>query len=299
MSTARRRSALSYIGYTNNAVLQLIIALGVAYVMLAITWAIIMIVFNSADLFNTLFVPQIALPTLAHFKAHWWTIFIYGIFHVPNSFMELFSNAIWLYCFGAVVQMLIGHKQIIPLFLYSLLAGGVFYLLVQFVPGEWQRTPAYIMGPRAGMVGMAAAAVTLSPQYRFYLTETFSIHILVVAGIFGVLMLMGTGFWLPVIAMLVGGGLMGFTYVKLLKAGYRPGEWMHRVVAWTGNLFTPPNDVAWKKNSRRRNEIISNMSKSAGTQKRLDDILDKINQKGYNSLSQEEKDFLMKTSKDK
>jgi hypothetical protein len=34
------------------------------------------------------------------------------------------------------------------------------------------------------------------------------------------------------------------------------------------------------------------------TQQRIDDILDKINQKGYNSLTQEEKDILSRASKD-
>mgnify|MGYP001807182087 CR=1 FL=1 len=93
--------------------LKLIFFLAGSYIALAISWAIVMIVYIKADNFNTYFVPNIALPRLADFSAHWWTLFIYGIFHFPNSFMEMLSNMLWLYCFGSVLQMLVGFLFIL------------------------------------------------------------------------------------------------------------------------------------------------------------------------------------------
>ena len=224
MNTRRKRSALSYIpGFTNNAVLQLIMFSGVAFVILGIIWAIVKIVYEGSDAnFYQYFYSNLALPSVHGFKTHWWTALTYGWFHF-NGFWELLSNMLWLYCFGSVVQMLVGYRQVIPLYAYSLVAGGAFYLLAQFFPVSMPQTIG-ILGPRAGLMGMTAAAVTLTPQYRFWLTERFSIPIMVVAGIFTVLMIIGSGFYLPVIFMLAGGALMGFWYVKLLKAGYRPGN---------------------------------------------------------------------------
>lgn len=268
--------------------------------MLAISWAIVMLVDGHAGVYDTYFMPNIALPQLHGFASHWWTIFTYGIFHfAPSSFFELLSNMLWLYCFGSVTQMLIGKKQIIPLFIYSLLAGGALYLGVQFLPGEFGHCPPQILGPRAALVGMAAAAITLSPHYRFYLTETFSVPMMVVAGIFGVLMILGSGFYLPVIIMLAGGGLMGFGYVKLLKAGHRPGQWMYSIGNKLESMVTP-DEHAISRNNKRRNAILSNMknSKSGISQQRVDDILDKINQKGYDSLTAEEKDTLTRAGKE-
>jgi membrane associated rhomboid family serine protease len=296
MDTGRKRSALSYIpGYRNNAVLQLIIFSGVAYVMFAVSWAIVMIVYQNGENFTQYFIPNIALPVLSAFKHHWWTVFTYGWFHYPQAFWELVSNMLWLYCFGSVVQMLVGHKQVIPLYAYSLLAGGVFYVIAQLLPGEWGKCPPYIMGPRAGLIGMAVAAITLAPHYRFYLTETFSIRLMVVAGIFAVLMILGSGFYLPVIFLLAGGGAAGLGYVKLLRAGYRPGEWIYNLSGRLENMVTPNEDsIRNKKNVPNKRDPRSGIS-----QKRVDEILDKINQKGYNSLSAEEKEILVEAAKEK
>ena len=146
------------------------------------------------------------------------------------------------------------------------------------------------------MMGMAVAAITLAPNYRFYLTETFSVPLLIVVGIFTVLMFIGTGFYMPVVALLAGGGLMGFGYVKLLKSGYRPGQWVYSFAARVEGLVTPDEKFA-KRQFRARNSFSERMYESSIqgiSQGRIDEILDKINQKGYNSLSKEEKEMLLR-----
>ncbi len=298
MNTGRKRSPLAYIpGYTNNAVLQLIIALAVIYVMLSLTWAVMMLVYQSNDNFQLYFIPNLALSSTSMLSGHVWTLLTYGWLQYPHAFMEMLSNMLWLYCFASVVQTLIGHRQIIPLFAYSLLAGGVFYLLAQYLPGEWGKHPPYILGPRAGLVGMAAASITLSPKYRLYFTDYFSLPLLGVAGIFLVLMLIGSGFYLPVVCMLAGGALAGFAYIKLLQSGYRPGEWMYRLSSKIAGSVTPRE--ARNTGSGRRGNILSTMNEGRGiSQKRIDEILDKINQKGYDSLTKEEKEMLMRAGKD-
>ncbi len=301
MSNGRKKSIFPYVpGYDNNTVLKLIFFLSGAYIMLAITWAITLLVYSNADNFNTYFLPNIALPHLADFGSRWWTLFTHGIFQFPNSFMELLSNMLWLYCFGSVLQMLVGKKQIVPIYFYSILCGGVLYLLAQLLPGELGKCPPYMLGPRAGLMGICAAAVAISPQYRFYLTETFRVHIMVVAGIFTVLMIFGTGFYLPGIAMLAGGGLLGFCYVRLLKAGFRPGQWMYSFGNRIESLATPNEQNLSHKKGSRRSAILINLKDQSknNSENRIDDLLDKINQKGFNALSKEERDFLSKAGKD-
>lgn len=301
MNKGRKKSILPYIpGYDNNAVLKLIFFLAGSYIALAISWAIVMIVYIKADNFNIYFVPNIALPRLADFSSHWYTLFIYGIFHFPNSFMEMLSNMLWLYCFGSVLQMLVGKKQIAPIFFFSLLIGGVFYLLAQLLPGGLGNCPPHIMGPRAGLMGICAAAVTITPKYRFYLTETFSIPIMAVAGVFLVLMLIGSGYYLPVVAMMAGGALAGFLFIKLLQAGYRPAEWLYTIASKLENMVTPNEQAIAKRNKVRRGTVLKNMGTQAAnnSEKKVDDILDKILQKGYNSLTPDEKEVLIRAGKD-
>jgi membrane associated rhomboid family serine protease len=301
MATGRKKSALAYIpGLTNNAVLQLIMFCGAAFVVLGMVWGVTLIIYQGdSTFFNQRFLANIALPTLDGLKSHWWTILTYGWFNF-NGFWELLSSMLWLYCFGSVVQMLVGYRQVIPLFAYSLLAGGVFYLLAQLMPGELGKTPHTIglLGPRAGLMGLATAAITPTPKYRFFITETFSIPLIVVAGIFGALMILGSGFYLPVIIMLIAGAGAGYGYIRLLQSGYRPGDWIYTLTHKVEGIVTPKEIMRWNNNHKNGALTGKYEPKQGITQKRIDDILDKINQKGYRSLSSEEREALMKAARE-
>jgi membrane associated rhomboid family serine protease len=293
MNKGQKRSALSYIpGYQNNAVLQIIIFTGVAYVIFGLIWAIISLVWGNDLNYKLYFIPSVALPGLSRYPSHWWTLLTYGWFHFLG-FFELLSNMLWLYCFGSVVQMLVGHRQVIPLYAYCLLSGGVF-------PGSLGHTQAYFLGPKAGLIGLAAASITLSPDYRLYLTEYFSIPLLAIAGIFAALMVISSGFQLPVILLLLGGGLTGFMYVRLLKGGYRPGAWMYALSHKVESLVTPVEYEGGKNQTFKRSDykMSRNQATDGITQSRIDDILDKINQKGYRSLTSEEKEILKRAGKE-
>lgn len=295
MATGQRRLGSLYIpGFKNNAVLQLIIFTSVAYLMLAISWALVMLVFQGDDgMFKTYFVPNIAMGHISTFKQHFWTPLIYGFFQVPNSFMELLSSMVWLYCFGSVVQMLVGHRQIAPLHIYSLLAGGIIFYLAQLLPGRAGEAPFVFMGARAGIMGMAIAAITLSPNYRFYLSETFSIPLVIVVAVYAFLSIISSGFSVPVLLLTIGGGLTGFFYVQLLRSGYKPGNWMLNISNAIENLVTPAGE---KKGKKARTIPLG--GRQGISQNRIDEILDKINQKGYNALSKEEKDMLVRAGKE-
>lgn len=122
-----RRSSYSIPGYSQNAVLQLIVACGVGFILYHLT-RVSMIVFGvpgataaaNVDVFT-------ALGPIQGFKDHAWTILTYGWIH--RSFMEWLSNMVWLYCFGNVVQGLVGFRQVIPTFIYGQLMGGALFLL--------------------------------------------------------------------------------------------------------------------------------------------------------------------------
>ena len=170
-------------------------------------------------------------------------------------------------------------------------------MVAQLLPGKLGAVPPLFMGARAGLMGLAIAAITLTPNYKFYLTETFSIPLMIVVGVFILLMFVGTGFYLPVVALLAGGGLMGFAYVKLLKAGYYPGQWAYSLLSKIESLVTPAEKYNNRRQFRAKNsfsERIVYAPKQGISQSRIDEILDKINQKGYNSLSKEEKEMLLR-----
>jgi membrane associated rhomboid family serine protease len=297
MKTVFSRSSQSSIPrYNQNAVMQLIIASATGFISYHLARVILLIAEANPRIFPSYFTKNLALPYVHDFPHKVWTIFTYGWIH--NGFWELFSNMIWLYAFGSIIQMLVGYKEVIPLFVYSLVTGGVFYELSQLIPGEAFNVSLLLFGAQAGLVGLAVASLTISPGYRVYLGDRFSIPLVVIACIFFVLMVMNSNLQLPGLFLLAGGAIMGFSYVKLLQNGYKPGAWVYNISDWLNRSVTP--DEHSLKQKRKRNKVINKMyePKQGITQKRIDDILDKINQHGYNSLTKEEKDVLLKAAKE-
>jgi hypothetical protein len=100
----------------------------------------------------------------------------------------------------------------------------------------------------------------------------------------------------------IGGALAGFLFVLFLRRGIDGSLWMNRFYHWLINLFTPAqgpsreelrDKIFYQTGSRnpfKKSSII--------TQQRIDEILDKINQKGYHFLTEEEKQILKKASED-
>ncbi|XZF13563.1 rhomboid family intramembrane serine protease [Chitinophagaceae bacterium MMS25-I14] len=300
MKTAYRRPSSSLIpGYSSNAVIQLIIASGVGFAAFFFTVVCFQAFgpYKYEDAWLKVITP-IALPDIAHYGSHWWTIFTYGWAH--NGFWEWLSNMIWLYCFGSVVQSLVGHKQIIPLFVGSLLVGGIFYLLAQKIPGGTFRGHAFLIGAQAGLMGLAAAAVTLAPKYRVYIGPSLGIPLLLIAAIFLFLMLLNVMAAPAMICLLLGGALFGSFYIMLLRKGYKPGEFVYDSIERMERFFTPDEQKAIEKHNKKRSQVLSRMyePKQGISQRRIDELLDKILQHGYNSLTREEKETLLRASKE-
>lgn len=287
--------------FDENAVLKLIIACGTGFISFHLIRVTMMVAESEPGLFNRLFEVNWALPAVGNFPQKAWTILTYGWAH--HGFWVLFSNMIWLYAFGSLVQMLIGHKQIIPMFFYSLIAGGIFYEVAQLIPGAYFTGRDAMLGAQAGVVGLSVAALTLAPGYKFYLSETMRIPLWVVAVIFYVLQLMNANvnYEGAPLAMLIGGAVMGYLYVILLRNGYNLGGWMYSLSDKVNDRFEQGDKAYVARSNARRNKTISMYQpkpKQGITQNKIDDILDKINQKGYDSLSKEDKEILLKASGD-
>ncbi|MBS1773584.1 MAG: rhomboid family intramembrane serine protease [Bacteroidetes bacterium] len=299
MRTDSKRSPLASIpSYSKNAVVQLIIASGTGFISFKLIYVIVRIAGFSDDYFFSNFTFNVALPSVHNFGAKWWTIFTYGWTH--NGFWELFTNMVWLWGFGSVIQGLVSYKQLIPLFVYSLIIGGLSFELCQLIPGADYASGGYFLGAQAGIIGVAVGAITLSPNYRYYLTPTFSIPLVVLFVIFMALILVGTGLHAPMLFLLGGGALTGFVYITLLKNGYQPGMWVYNIFGKLDNMVTPDEAALMRKQNKKRNSVIDNVnSKQHIAQRRIDEILDKINQKGYESLTKEEKELLLKASREK
>lgn len=277
--------------YQQNAVVHLILATGVCFVAFFFT-AVCFQAFGHYQ--YTMAVSEIlgylALPPLGAFLSKAWTLLTYGLFH--NGFMSWVGSAIWIYVWGSVLQMLTGYRQVIPVFMMGNIMGGLVALLLQTIPGV--SAPVHLVGAGAGIMALAAATFRFAPNYRFWITPTFSLSIKIVLAIFIVLHFIGAVPGIVGIGWLAGGAFAGFLSVMLLQKGYRLGDRIYNFFEGLGTSRVPASAGS---GVRRRDQILHRSEVQKATrvlrpQERVDALLEKIHAKGYNALSQEEKDFL-------
>jgi len=227
-----------------------------------------------------------------------WTIITYMFMH--DGVWHLLGNVLWLWAFGYIFQDLTGNNKLIPVFIYGGLAGAfVFVLTYNIIP----RLPvgATLEGASAGVMAVAIATTVLAPAYRIFPMLNGGIPLWVLTIIFVIIDFAS----IPVsnsgghIAHLAGAAI-GFVIIKQLQRGSDWTLWINNFFNWVSNLFNP-GKKEWKKTARQsfyyKTEGTQPFKKIPNiTQKRVDDILDKINQRGYRSLTEEEKEILKRAS---
>ena len=213
--------------------------------------------------------------------------------------MIVISNLIWLWTFGFLVQDLIGNDKLFPIYIYSATAAGLVFMLSVNLIYPDDVASFFYNAPAAGIIGLAIAATTISPSYRFFPMIGGGIPLWIITIIFIFInasaMFSGAVFLLPTIAA----ALMGYLFIYLLNRGNDLGDWMNSMARWMANLFTPgkrksssPKQTAFYQQGKQS----PYSKKSIVTQQRIDALLDKINQKGYDLLTDEEKKFLKEAS---
>jgi membrane associated rhomboid family serine protease len=227
-----------------------------------------------------------------------WTVITYMFLH--DGVWHLLGNVLWLWAFGYIFQDLTGNNKLIPLFLYGGFAGAIVFLVTyNLIP----RLPigATLEGASAGVMAVAIATTVLAPTYRILPMLNGGIPLWVLTIIFVIIdfasiPVSNTGGHIAHLA----GAAIGFVFVKQSQKGIDWSTWINNFFNWVNNLFNP-GKKEWKKTARQsfyyKTEGTQPFKKIPNiTQKRVDDILDKINQRGYRSLTDEEKEILKRAS---
>ncbi len=300
----QNRSRLT-VGQDGNSLVMLIAINLVAFILLAFIKVIYFFTYGREGLavYQDKVLDWVALPaSLQVFITRPWTLLTHFIVH--DSVWHIIANMLWLWAFGYILQDLAGNRKLVPIFIYGALAGAAAYMLSYNVlpPLQEQLPVAKALGTSAGVMAIAIATTALAPNYRIFPLINGGISLWVLTMLFAIIDLATIPYNNPGghIAHLAGAGT-GFVLIVLLRKGYDWSLWMNNVYDWTNNLFNPDKP---KKGREVKTQLFykSNVKPfkktSNVTQQRIDDILDKINQKGYSSLNEEEKEILTRASKE-
>ncbi|MFT3703256.1 MAG: rhomboid family intramembrane serine protease [Agriterribacter sp.] len=232
-----------------------------------------------------------------------WTILTFMFSHI--DIWLLIANMLWLWAFGFIVQSLLGSEKLVPIYIYGGLAGAVVYLLCSnLIPVFAGKAPQMMLaGANCSVMAIAIAATAAAPGYRIFPLLNGGIPLWILTVIYAAVNIASTTFDDPPAygAQLAAGGV-GFMFVNLLNKGYDIGAWMIRAYDWFFDLFNPDKTprqpvektrIFYDTQGREPFQKKPNLS-----QQRVDEILDKINQKGYHNLTNEEKELLRRASEE-
>jgi membrane associated rhomboid family serine protease len=108
---------------------------------------------------NPLFTPMFALHTNEVFPGRIYTLLTYSLLH--GSFSHIFFNMLSLYFFAGSLQIYLGIRRFLTIYIGSAIAGGLLSLV--FVKGFW------IVGASASVLGILTAYAIYFPQSKVLL----------------------------------------------------------------------------------------------------------------------------------
>lgn len=239
-----------------------------------------------------------------------WTIVTAMFAHL--QFWDIFSNMVWLFCFGSILQNVSSqHRLVIPLYIFGSFCGMAFYVAgMNLIPAFQPMVPtSSLMGAGAGVMALAIGATVLTPTGRvFPLLMQGGVPVwlitLIFLGIHGTSIFAGGGS-LTILLFLLGGAFMGYMFMAQFKKGHNWGTWVNNLFFFTGHLFHPKV----KKDAARAEMTIPRSGFRAAPvpftrvgnvpEHKVNEILDKISAQGIETLTTEEKETLLRASKEK
>lgn len=225
-----------------------------------------------------------------------WTILTYGFLH--SGFFHLFWNMYLLYFSSRLLLNLFNSKIFLKLYFLGIIIGGLTFILsYNFFP-VFQDANPYMVGASAGVMSVFIFMSTYSPNLEIKLI-LFNIK----------LRYLGIAFVLLDVIQIpygnsgghiahLGGAFFGFFYAQRLQKGLDIGLPLDNLVEKISQLFIRKSKMKTVYKSKDTSDIQNKKSTMVrDQQRRIDEILDKISVSGYESLSNEEKDFLFRIGK--
>lgn len=261
---------------------------------------------QTPELYNAQVVQWFELPAnLTRLSERPWTLLTYVFSDTGNNLMRILSNMLWLWAFGFILQEMTGNDKIIPIYIYGGVLGGIVFIAANYLipPLHSQINNAALLGANSGTMAVAMATTTLSPNHKFFTMIRGGIPIWVLMAVYLFIDLVGVASTSAAYSLShIAGAAAGFIFILLMRKGKDGSVWMNNLYSWFMNLFDPN-----KKNKKQstKEKVFYNTgnrnpySKTAIiTQQRVDEILDKINQRGYQFLTDEEKQILKKAAEE-
>ena len=232
-----------------------------------------------------------------------WTILTYMFTHF--GFRHILFNMIVLYFSGKILMEYLGEKRMLALYIYGGIGGGLLYIILyNLSPVLGQGS---MVGASAGCIAVLVAGALYMPQMPVRLWGIFEIkYWMLAAGIVTLDVLNLTGSNAGGHIAHLGGAIVAFFFIRSMRQGHEWNVYLFQIIDAVRNMLFRPKSkkkrrgFSFGESSYVKYEEVKkpkgSSSKSSQDTAKMDAILDKIKEKGYDSLSKEEKAYLFKIS---
>ena len=236
---------------------------------------------------------------------HPWVFITHAFTHF--TLYHFLFNMLFLYWFGRILGDLLGDNRILPIYILGIIGGIAFISIYSAI--STSTGPAY--GASAAVWAIIIAVGFTAPDYSMHLILIgpvrlkYIIGFLIVANLLAFSNMENMG---GQIAHL-GGAVMGGLFIAALRNGSDLSIPINNSLDKITALFDrseraparrqSPLKVSYKSDTRKTkaNQSSDNATVQQSGAEKLDEILDKIKDKGISSLSKEEKNYLDQQSK--
>jgi membrane associated rhomboid family serine protease len=218
-----------------------------------------------------------------------WTILTYSFFH--SGFLHLFWNMLLFYYSSRLFINLFPQKMLLTIYFLGVITGGLVFILSYSIFPAFRGISPSMLGASAGVMSLFIFMCKYTPfqEIRFFFFN-IKLSYLGIAFVFIDVIQIPYGNSGGHLAHL-GGSFLGYFYADQLKKGTDIGSFFSSLISIIEDFLFGENKLKMVYKSKNKSKVNS-VKKAELNQKKIDSILDKISVSGYDSLSQEEKNFL-------
>ena len=285
--------------FKQGSVLLKLIYINVAiFLLLRLIWVGLML-FN-VD--GSQILPFIEMPSAPdHFITRPWTLLTYMFVHF--DVWHILFNMLWLYWFGQIFLLSFGEKQMVGLYLWGGIAGGLLYLLSYNLFPYFDGKEGLMCGASASIIAIVVATAFRMPDYKINLLFLGAIplkYIAIVTIIIDLLSVTSTNGGGHIAHL--GGAIIGYWFIARWEKGKDITAPINRLIDRIVTFCKPRPKIKISRSHTRRTTTrpetdAEYQKKKKKENEEIDIILDKIKKSGYSSLSTEEKKRLFEMGK--
>ena len=206
---------------------------------------------------------------------------------------HIFFNMIFLYFAGNMFERFFSGKKLLLVYIFGGLLGGVSEILNTTVFSSVYEAH-HVIGASGSVMAIFTALAFYSPNTKVHLFGILPVRLFLLALFFLATDLIGIGKEGDNIAHFahLGGAFFGFLAVQNINTSKNVIFQIERLQEKIKNLFKKKPKMYYTRSDQHKTDEQYNFDKRK-KQERTDIILDKISKSGYDSLTKEEKDFLL------